>query len=145
MAELKHQGLKPVTSSTTHYRAMNKAFFDYVVESISDLGSALFTWLHGGYKAARQVLRSSVENFFKALGSLIKADIGSTKNTYELIELVRELDFFQNQQNFWMYSSLKQIYATLCADVHTASIQQMSHISALGYFPHFFSREGRSI
>jgi hypothetical protein len=141
LAELKHQDIKPVASSTPQYRSMNKAFLDYGAESVSDLGSALFVWIHGGYKGARQVLRSSVENFLKAIGSLHSADIGNLRNTYELIDTVRQVSFFQESKNLWMYSSLKQIYAMLCADVHTATIQQMSHISALGYFPNFVAKD----
>jgi hypothetical protein len=36
-----------------------------------------------------------------------------------------------------MFTTLKTIYSDLCADVHTATIQNMEHISALGYFPNF--------
>ena len=108
---------------------------------MSDLGSALFVWVHGAYKASRQVLRSSTENFFKAVGSLDSAEISKLKNTYELINLVRQAEFFQKGENLWMYTSLKQVYKMLCADVHTATIQQMSHISALGYFPNFSLQE----
>jgi hypothetical protein len=141
LSELKHQDIKPVASSVPHHRTMNKAFLDYSAESVSDLGSALFVWMHGAYKASRQVLRSSAENFFKAIGSLDNAEIGKLKNTSELIDRVRQASFFSDPDNLWMFSSLKQIYKILCADVHTATIQQMSHITALGYFPNFSSTQ----
>src|SRR5262245_43255737 len=39
--------------------------FDYLAECVSDIGNALFCWIHGAYKPARLMLRSSIETFVK--------------------------------------------------------------------------------
>jgi hypothetical protein len=83
------------------------------------------------------VLRSSVENFVKALGVTRHKDILKIKNLYEVFDLASEVPFFANEVGAPWFGKLKQIYAELCADVHTATSLNMEHISALGYFPHF--------
>jgi hypothetical protein len=144
LSELKHQNIQAVAPSVSDYESMNKSFFDYTAESVSDLGSALFVWIHGAYKAARQVLRSSIENFMKGVGSTHSNEIVNLKNTYEVIDLAGELAFFKNSNNEYLFKFLKDNYANLCADVHTATIQNMMHISALGYFPNFNEKEAIS-
>lgn len=38
------------------------------------------------------------------------------------------------------YNRLHAEYKMLCADVHTASVDNMSHLSSLNYFPHYETR-----
>jgi hypothetical protein len=137
VAELNHQKIDPISTGSRHHDIMLKTFYSYLAESVSDLGSALFVWVHGSYKVAEHILRSSVENFLKALGSSKYHDITEKKNAYEVIEMAGNLDFFDLPENRRLFSGLKQSYAELCAAVHTARIQNMQHISSLGYFPNF--------
>jgi hypothetical protein len=137
VAEMNHQFVTPFSISVNNHAELNKIFMDYIAESVSDLGSALFVWMHGTYKAARMTLRSGIENFLKAIGFIEFQQIIQSKNVYEVIDLAGEIDLFKVNANKLMFEELKQIYGMLCATVHTASIQQMAHVTALGYFPHF--------
>jgi aspartyl aminopeptidase len=56
LSEMKHQGVRPVRNTVAEHEAMNRAFLDHTTESVSDLGSSLFVWIHGAYKASRQVV-----------------------------------------------------------------------------------------
>ena len=111
----------------------------YLNESISELGSAFFISLHGCYKAAEQVLRSSLENFFKALACNKHPEILNSKSTYEVIDAAKTAEIFNVQSNEQKYNLLKQEYSLLCATVHTANSMHMQNVSAIGYFPHFNS------
>jgi len=137
VAEMKHQEINPIPKSVQDYAALNKFFLDYIAETVSDLGSALFVWIHGAYKVARLSLRSAIENFLKAIGIIEYPNIINTKNTYEVIDIAGRLKIFNGNNNKLMFDDLNNIYSILCATVHTATIQQMEHISAIGYFPHF--------
>lgn len=41
--------------------------YDYLLESVSDVGQSLFSFMNGCYKGACLLLRSSIENFIKAV------------------------------------------------------------------------------
>ncbi len=137
LAELKHQGILPVKKTVSAHEAMNAAFYNYLAESVSDLGISLFVWTHGAYKASRQLLRSSIESYFKGIGSIESEKIIQLKNVYEVIDIAGNISFFQETENKPMYDQLVSFYDLLCKDVHTATIQNMEHVSALGYFPNF--------
>jgi hypothetical protein len=137
LSELKHQEARSTQVFASVDEGTKQIIVDYMTESASDLGSALFVSSHGAYKAARQVLRSSIKNFFKSIGCFENLNIIRTKNTYEVVDIVEGLAFFSSKENARLFNILKSTYSTLCADVHTSTSQNMEDISALGYFPNF--------
>ena len=52
----------------------DKAIF-YLQESVSDVLQSVFAWVNGAYKPANLLLRSSIENFNKAVIGNISEDI----------------------------------------------------------------------
>jgi len=136
-AELNHQNFDPIDPASENHDILIYNFNNYIPESISEMGSALFVWLHGCYKICQQTLRSSIENYLKGIGSIEFDDITGKKNTYEVFDLVSSLPFFLENPNRHLFDSLKSHYSDLCASVHTATFQNMQNISSLGYFPHF--------
>ncbi len=137
LSEFKHQGLTPVKEDLDDEDSLNQAFLNYLTESISDLGSSLFVWLHGAYKAAKIILRSSLENFFRCMTLIFDPEVLKLKNTYELIDKFKQIKPLESDAGMQIYSALKDLYSLLCADVHTATVDNMQHVSALGYFPGF--------
>jgi hypothetical protein len=144
-AELNYQKFDPIELSNPSHDELKRNFSNFLAESISEIGSAFFIWLHGCYKVAQQTLRSSIENFFKGIGSIQFNAITEKKNTFEVIELVGNLEFFKDNQNRPLFEVLKTYYGALCASVHTATFQNMQRISALGYFPHFSNENAKSV
>lgn len=56
---------------------------------------------------------------------------------YEVIDLSKEIAFFQDSECSKLHDKLKDLYANMCATVHTATKNNMQNVSAIGYFPHF--------
>jgi len=136
MAELQHQRVRPhATCDKNHKDKQIKIFWTYLAESFSELGSAFFLILNGCYKAANQVLRSSIENFIKAHGSLDYIGIHQIKNVYEVLEKSGSCSFFSDGIGKNIHSKLCELYGILCSTVHTGTEQDMQNISALGDFP----------
>ncbi|UOE82455.1 hypothetical protein LTQ03_17150 [Vibrio splendidus] len=125
------KGIEPFKSNS------DSTFVKYLGESVSELGSSLFVSLHGCYKGSDQILRSSIENFLKAIGSTVHSDITSIKNTYEVIDKSGDAEVFQTKEIKEKYHKLKGVYSTLCASVHTATELNMQNVGALGHFPYF--------
>ncbi|GFM89090.1 hypothetical protein PSCICO_44890 [Pseudomonas cichorii] len=115
---------------------LESMFWLYLEETISELGSTLFLISNGFYKAAGLVLRSSLENFFKLSASFHHAEIYTTKSTYEVIELAKKSKIFESTNGAKIFNSLHSSYVELCKAVHTATIEDMQTVSALGHFPH---------
>jgi len=49
----------------------------------------------------------------------------------------KRLLFFQDSECSKLHDKLKDLYANMCATVHTATKNNMQNVSAIGYFPHF--------
>lgn len=137
LAELKHQDFDPTAIYGSQHSDLKQQFFDYLEESISDVGTAFFVCLHGCYKASGQILRSSIENFIKAIGSVESPEIIKQKNMNLVMEIASKTKFYQDDEAKKLFSELKANYSELCKTVHTATVQDMQHITALGYFPTF--------
>lgn len=136
--ELRHQGYQPsIVCNQDQLAYRQEVFQDFLSESVSELGSSFFILLHGCYKSSEQVLRSAIENFLKSVGSTEHIDIITNKNMYEVIDLSKEIAFFQDSEYSKLHDKLKELYANMCATVHTATKNNMQYISAIGYFPHF--------
>lgn len=109
-----------------------------ILESISDVGSSTFCWLHGAYKPGRMMLRSSIENMVRAIGSIESKNYLLEKNIFNLFETAKNSGIFNSEQDIrTTLNSLNADYGLLCADVHTANEQNMASISSLADFPKF--------
>ncbi|WP_457923355.1 hypothetical protein [Pseudomonas aeruginosa] len=137
--ELKHKNptlqLPPTNSPEKNIKLAGN-FWAYLEEILSELGSTLFLIANGFYKAAELVLRSTLENFFKINAAFHTPDIFETKSTYEVIELSKNSEVFKSEPGTDIFEKLKSHYVTLCKSVHTADIENMQQVTALGYFPH---------
>ena len=132
-AEMSHQRLAAAADNV-----QNEEFERRFREAASDLGSSLFAWVHGAYKPARVVLRSGIENFIKAVGSIEFPQVVSMKKVWEIFDLVFELPFYKaSVAHRELFLTLTSYYAEMNLDVHTATSDEMQHVSALGHFPHF--------
>lgn len=109
-------------------------FKSRINEVLSELGTVFFLSLHGCYKAARLVMRSCLENFSKAVGCLLDINIVNETSVYKVMEIALSHPVFESnaliEKNF-----LNEKYSALCADVHTASVNNMQNIACIGSFP----------
>lgn len=127
--------------STLH---IDETQFSYLQESCSDFGQALFLLIHGCYKGAKLLMRSSIENFLKGVAFDEDGTIITTKSVYEVFDKAEAISVFVGA-NHDLHALLHDIYAKLCQDVHTADVAHMSSISALGHFPCFDSTVSEQI
>jgi hypothetical protein len=136
MAELRHQHCEPtVTFDDASRDNQVRIFHSYLAECVSELGSAFFLFLNGCYKAAEQVMRSSVENFVKAIGSTSQIGLTELKNVYEVFDRAGAVGFFSQGLGKDIHKDLSDLYGSLCSPVHTGTEQDMQEISSLGDFP----------
>jgi hypothetical protein len=141
LAELEHQSWHPITQTDPRGSYANDLIRERLLEFASDLGSALFAWLNGMYKAARLLLRSAIENFIKTIGLLDCDHILTLRNTYEVFDLAETGSFFSISANIPRFRCLRDAYSTLSRDVHTATSAEMQHVAALNFFPRFGEAE----
>jgi hypothetical protein len=137
LSEIEHRGWVPLAQDDSRSPLVNRVFQERLVECASDLAHALFAWLHGAYKSARVMLRSAIENFFKCVGVTEHDDIIALRNTFEVVDRVGHLAFFLPELHQRRFSQLRDAYAVLCLDVHTATVDEMEHVGALSFFPRF--------
>jgi len=114
---------------------------NYTKEAISDLGNALFNWIHGAYKSSRLLTRSCVENIVRGLSTLEDTSISEITVTHELFEAASKLSIFTTGSAKGTVQDLKSNYTELCKDVHTADVINMEHLSALIHFPAFDNKK----
>lgn len=111
---------------------------DYLKECFSDLSSTIFISVHGAYKAARLMLRSSIEMFIRGMFSKEIPEIQTEKNLYRVFESIKKAPSIVKDEPYKNhFDEIHQIYAELCAHAHTASKLQMEEIYALSLFPKF--------
>lgn len=115
--------------------------FDFFSESCSDCGLALFDSVNGNYKAARLLLRSSIENFMKAIAQDEDNSIDQESSVYNLFNRVKAISFFSRPETRNLFDDIHQEYKELCKDVHTATTANMAKLSALNTFPTFDQKE----
>lgn len=111
--------------------------FDFFSESCSDCGLALFDSVNGNYKAAKLLLRSSIENFMKAIALEEDNSIDQESSVFKLFERVKAIAFFSKAETKSLFNEIHQEYKELCKDVHTATTANMIKLSALKTFPSF--------
>ncbi len=115
--------------------------FNFIKESCSDFGTALFTLLHGAYKASKLLLRSSIETFLKGFNLDAIPDIDEEISVFELFTKVKSLDFYDSEPKKSLINQIHTKYKILCKDVHTTSDVNMANISSLNFFPKFLIEE----
>tara|TARA_R110001583_G_scaffold182511_1_gene340515 strand:- start:405 stop:1025 length:621 start_codon:yes stop_codon:yes gene_type:complete len=118
----------------------NDDIFFRLIESVSDLGSSLFNWANGNYKASKVMLRISIENFIKATSAIeCKAQL-TEKSVYKIFDIASDLLIFSDAVNPRIrtcYEALHGDYKLLCEDVHTATTHNMGHLTSLADLPAF--------
>lgn len=115
----------------------NKALF-YFKESVSDVLQAIFTWVNGAYKASDLLLRSSIENFNKAMIGKCNTDVYTEKSVYKIFDMADQLDEYKIPIGKESLSAvLHRIYSELCKTTHTATTADMDHITALNLLPKY--------
>lgn len=112
---------------------------NYMGESVSDLGIALFSWMHGSYKPMRLLIRSSIENFTRGISAVEDPTIVNENIVSTLFARASRLTLFAAPPVSSLFAALKTTYGVLCADVHTTEPSTMQHISSLNHFPAFDS------
>lgn len=139
MAELSQYKSRPQLSGLidSQYRLYS--------ESCSDCGIALFDSVNGNYKGSRLLLRSSIENFIKAVCLDEDTTIDQEKSVYVLFDRAKAIPFFSEATTKKLYDVVHQQYKELCKDVHTATINNMMQLSALNTLPSFDVAQARSV
>lgn len=67
----------------------------YLKESVSDILQSFFCWINGAYKASDLLLRSSIENFNKAIIGNINDDVYTEKSVYKIFDMANKLDEYK--------------------------------------------------
>lgn len=110
----------------------------YLKESVSDVLQSLFSWANGAYKGADLLLRSSIENFNKAVIGNSDNSIFTEKSVYKIFEIAEHMDEYRKKMNTEsLYIVMHNIYVELCKSTHTATNANMEHITALVFLPKY--------
>lgn len=137
LSELISSGFDRITASYGLDESASKTLQVYLRETSSDLGYALFNWIHGAYKTERILVRCSIENFIKGICAVEKPSIAQLSSTRTAFLEARKLELFSLSENKNQLNNLRSTYRSLCYDVHTAGQENMAQLSALNYFPGF--------
>lgn len=124
-------------SKEVHSPSITDNQIDYLKESCSDIGNAVFCLINGSYKPANLILRSSIETFLKGFNLDIYPDIVTEKSLYKIFDTLKVQLFYQIEPSKSIYNNIHQKYIDLCADTHTAGSVNMAHITSMNYFPQF--------
>lgn len=120
--------------------------FEFFSESCSDCGLALFDAVNGNYKASRLLLRSSIENFMKAIAQDEDTTIDRESSVFNLFDRVKAVSMFASlAEAMTLYNHIHQEYRKLCRDVHTATMENMTQLSALKTFPTFDEKQAEGL
>jgi hypothetical protein len=123
---------------------IQEAFEARLCEAFSDLGSSIFNWVHGGYKASRIMARSAIENFVRCVAVLEDKSVLEEKNVYAVFDRAAFSKIFnESASSTELYKRLHSDYKVLCSDVHTASEDNMENITFLAEFPRFNAERSR--
>jgi len=117
--------------------------FLHLRESVSDVGSGLFCCLHGAYKPGYMALRSSIENYLRFSSGIFDGNAITTTSVYELFDIAKKIELFSNGRKTYL-QHLRCSYIELCKYSHSASLNHMSGIHALDYFPTFDTQSFQS-
>lgn len=119
--------------------------FSFILESTSDVATALFHLFSGSYKSCKLILRSSIETFLKGFCLSFIEDIDKESSIYNMFNRIKALPFFNEEFNKRELDIIHYHYKELCKDVHSADEINMEKISALNLFPKYSKEDGNSI
>lgn len=115
----------------------NQAMF-YFKESVSDILQSVFAWVNGAYKASDLLLRSSIENFNKAIIGNVNSDVYVEKSVYRIFDMTEQMEVYKIMIGKEPLSIvLHRLYGELCKSTHTATTDDMEHITALNLLPKY--------
>lgn len=106
----------------------------YLKECGSDLGQSLFCWIHGAYKPATFMLRSSIETFLKGLAGNQDTNILTEKSMYKVFELAEVTPYFIDIGTKY-FTVIKDNYRQLCITTHSADLSALNPLSTLKLLP----------
>lgn len=110
----------------------------YLKESVSDVLQSIFVWVNGAYKGADLLLRSSIENFNKAIIGNENPCVYTEKSVYKIFDMAEQIGMYQIMiGNESMSVVLHRIYGELCKSTHTATTADMDHVTALNLLPKY--------
>lgn len=113
-----------------------------ISETISDIGSSKFNWLNGSYKASRVMLRSSIENFIRAISAIDDEAQIAEKNVSRLFDKAKDCNVFNTSVILKeSYRAIHSKYKELCKDTHTESDINMEGITSLVDYPKYIQRK----
>lgn len=124
------------------YENCNDEIIIRLSEVVSDLGSCVFNWINGNYKASKVILRICIESFIKAISAVENKDQLTEKNVYTLFNVASSQAIFGSCTS--CYEALHADYKLLCADAHTATLQNMQHLTSLAELPAFEKEKSES-
>lgn len=119
--------------------------FSFLLESTSDIATALFHLFSGSYKSSKLILRSSIETFLKGFSLSFIDDIDKESSIYEMFNRIKALPYFKDDFNKEELNTIHSYYRELCKDVHSAEEINMEKISALNLFPKYSKSEANVI
>lgn len=120
------------------YPTCTKEIISRISEAVSDIGSSLFNWINGGYKASRIMLRAAIENFVRSVSALDDPTQLTEKNVYSLFEKADGLAVFNASKTVKdAFDQLHSDYKLLCQDTHTTTAVNMEHMTSLAGLPTF--------
>lgn len=132
IAEVESQG-----AGTKKRTKKAQATLDYCKESVSDLGSAVFALANGAHKPGRMMCRSALETLSKGLAASESLKVLKERSVFSVVKDAKSIPLFKAEVPARYFVKLETLYGQLCEDVHTATIQNMAHISAISAFPNF--------
>lgn len=130
-SEFYHKGVCLGPNVNTRQKEL---FHVYLAEALSELGTSIFLWIHGGIKASKIVSRSSIENFIRAIALLDDLSVAEKKFSFEIFELAGSTRLASpNLTSTFTY--LRSQYSKLSAYVHTSEDVARKSLVVLGFFP----------
>lgn len=103
-------------------------------EVLSELGTILFLSVHGCYKAAKLVMRSSIENFSKAVGCLVDIEIVNETSVYKVIETALSHNVFFKKGRSRKKLPIWEVLYAMRRCAHCIN-KNMQTIECVGNFP----------
>jgi hypothetical protein len=120
----------------------NKDILLRISEAISDISSSKFSWLNGSYKASRVMLRSSIENFVRAISAIHDEEQLVEGSVHALFDKANDNIIFNSSKTVNdSYKMLHSKYKELCKDTHTTYASNMESITSLVDYPKYIEEK----
>lgn len=120
-----------------HSNDFDSEILNRMAETCSDFGNSILLTTHGMYKQASMSNRSAIENFAKSICYAHDNTVISDFSVRSVFSKTSSLSYFSDKTLNDKFNLITSIYSNLCSYTHTATITNMSHISALNDLPKF--------